>query len=130
MDQGEARDPRHAFLNDLEEEIAQGKTAGDVIILAIDLTENTWDSDSARTIESWGLINALKTRHPDLPPVAACSINTRNMPIDETWCSPSRQKIQAGMAGFGSPSMLALNRTVRSKTNKKTKCEEENRQLF
>jgi hypothetical protein len=75
----------------------------------LDLNDDTWNSDAARQIESWGLIDALKDRHPDLNPVATCNKNTRNKPIDGIWSSPGINILQAGMTEFGSPDMKSMD---------------------
>jgi hypothetical protein len=50
---------------------------------------------------SWGLSNMHKTSHPNLPTVATCNKNRRNIPIEGIWCSPSIDIVSAGMTGFG-----------------------------
>jgi hypothetical protein len=75
-DQKEPRDPRKACLDDLEQCILTWIEECNNILLGLDLNDSTWNSDEAHQIESWGLINAHKTRHPDLPPVATCNKNT------------------------------------------------------
>jgi hypothetical protein len=101
IDHSEAREPRMAFLDDLEAQITQWQEAGDIItILGAYLNNNTWDSNEAKHIEHWGLVNAHKMRHPDRPKVATCNKNTRNIPIDGIWCSPGIEIEQAGMTSF------------------------------
>jgi hypothetical protein len=68
--------------------ISEWQDLGDTIIIDIDLNDNTWDSEEARRLESWGLVNTHKARHPTREPVATCNKNTRNIPIDGIWCSP------------------------------------------
>jgi hypothetical protein len=104
-----SKEPRQGFLDDLKNAITTWRQQGELIILGLDLNDNTWDSDEANQIESWGLINALKDRHPDLAPVATCNKNNRNKPIDGIWCSPGIDILQAGMTGFGSPNMGSMD---------------------
>ena len=108
-DQHIDKEPRQGFLDDLKQQIELWRDQGNIIILGLDLNANTWNSDDARQIESWGLINALKERHPNLPTVATCNKNTRNTPIDGIWCSPGIQILQAGMTGFGSPDLGSMD---------------------
>jgi exonuclease III len=68
MENEEYWDPRLAFLDDLEEEIKRWQAEGNLIILGVDLNDNTWTSPEAQRIEQWGLKNALKHQHPTLPP--------------------------------------------------------------
>jgi hypothetical protein len=104
-DQGNARNPRQAFIDDLTEQITKWKEEGNLIILGLDLNDNDWTSTAAQAIESWGLINVHTTHHPDLPTVATCNKNQSNIPIDGMWCSPGIEIISAGMAGFRSPDL-------------------------
>jgi hypothetical protein len=96
-------EPRQAFLDDLGAEIRKWKADGNLIILGLNLNDDTWDSPAADTINDWAILNALKHHHPTLPNVATCNKNTRNKPVDGIWCSPSIEILQAGMTGFGSP---------------------------
>jgi hypothetical protein len=107
-DHGEAWNPKIAFLDDLKTLISEWQEAGDTIILGIDLNDNTWDSEEAQRLESWGLVNAHKSRHPNQAPVATCNKNTRSIPIDGIWCSPGIEIIQAGITGFN-PTHLTTN---------------------
>ena len=67
----------------------------------MDLNDDTWDSNAAKVVESWGLINTLKQEHPTLPKVASCNKNTRSIPIDAIWISPGIDCNACGMLGFG-----------------------------
>jgi hypothetical protein len=71
----------------------------------MDLNDNTWTSAEALRIENWGLKNALKQHHPNLPTVATCNKNQSNKPVDGIWCSHSLEILNAGMTGFGSPNI-------------------------
>jgi hypothetical protein len=99
-DQGNQRNPRQAFLEDLAAQITKWKAEGNLIILRIDLNNNAWTSEAAQIIESWGLINVHTTHHPELPAVATCNKNRSNVPIDGMWCSPAIEITSAGMSGF------------------------------
>ncbi len=61
MEVGEYWEPRLAFLDDLEKEIVQWRNEGNLIILGIDLNDNTWTSPAAQRIEQWGLNKRSKT---------------------------------------------------------------------
>jgi hypothetical protein len=102
-DNKEAKEPRQAILDDLEPLVTQWQDTGELLIIGLDLNDNSWDSDEARQIESWELVNTLKERHPDLPQVATCDKNTQNKPTNGIWCSPGLEILQAGMTSFGSP---------------------------
>jgi hypothetical protein len=104
-DQGNARNPRRAFIEDLGEKITKWKEKGNLIILGLDLNNNAWTSEAAKMIESWGLLNIHTTQHPDLPAVTTCNKNRGNVPIDGMWCSPAIEIISAGMTGFASPDL-------------------------
>jgi exonuclease III len=104
-DQGAARNPRQAFLDDLGDQIKKWKADGNLIILGLDLNDNAWNSAAAQTIESWGLLNVHTSHHPELPPTATCNKNRSNTPIDGIWCSPGIEIDSAGMTGFGSPDL-------------------------
>jgi hypothetical protein len=67
--QGQYREPRQAFLDDLGKAITQWKSKGNLIILGLDLNANSWNGPDAETILSWGLVNALQQQHPTLEPV-------------------------------------------------------------
>jgi hypothetical protein len=95
-------EPRQAFLDDLGKDIMKWQEEGHLIILGIDLNEDTWESPAIVIINDWGLTNAMKIHHPELPKVATCNKNTRNKPIDGIWRSPSIEILQAGMTGLGS----------------------------
>jgi hypothetical protein len=100
-DQGNQRNPRQAFLEDLAAQITKWKAEGNLIILGIDLNDHACTSEAAQTIESWGLINIHTTHHTELPAVATCNKNQSNVPIDGIWCSPAIEIISGGMTGFG-----------------------------
>jgi hypothetical protein len=104
-DQGNERNPRQAFIEDLGEQITKWKEDGNLIILGLDLNDNAWTSEAAQMIELWGLLNIHTTQHPNLPAVAACNKNRSNIPIDGMWCSLAIEKISAGMTSFVSPDL-------------------------
>jgi hypothetical protein len=105
MDIGAYGEPRLAFLDDLETDILRWQAEGNLIILGLDLNDNTWTGAETLRIEQWGLKNALKHQHPHLPAVATCNKNHSNKPVDAIWCSHSLDILNAGMSGFGSPNI-------------------------
>jgi hypothetical protein len=58
---------------------------GDQIILGLDINEDIHSQHMQDWISSWGLIDAFKQLHPDLPRVATCNKNSNNIPIDGVW---------------------------------------------
>jgi hypothetical protein len=104
-EQGNERNLRQTFIEDLGEQITKWKEDSNLIILGLDLNDNAWTSEATQTIEFWGLINVHTTHHPDLPTVATCNKNQSNVPIDRMWCSPAIEIMSGGMTGFGSPDL-------------------------
>ena len=99
-DNKQIRDPRKAFLEDLEQDVKTWMDNGEQIILGLDLNEDTWSSNSAILIETWGLMNAHKSSHPDTTKTSTCNKNNQEVPIDGIWISPGIDIAAAGMSGF------------------------------
>ena len=99
-DQKLLKEPRTAFLDDIERSIKQWINEGDQIVLGLDLNDDAWTSTAAQRIVSWGLHNTMTKTHPTLTKVATCNKNQREVPIDATWASPGIDIIAAGISGF------------------------------
>ena len=98
--QGQSREPRKAFLDDLEKDIKRWAEQGEQIILCLDLNEDSWNSIAAERIISWGLHNVMTKIHPELQKVATCNKNANNKPVDGIWASAGIEISSAGMSGF------------------------------
>ena len=99
--QNDDRAARDAFLEDLNAEIQNWLLLGDAIILCLDANENVRLGSIDRFTQQWGLVDAHHYRHPHLLPVATCSKNRSETPIDGIWCSASIDILAAGYSGFG-----------------------------
>jgi hypothetical protein len=100
-DSGQPRDPRTAFLSDLETELRQWLADGDQIILGMDVNENIYNDNIHNWTSSLGLVSPLRRTHPTLPDVATCDKGNRDIPIDGIWITPGLDVTQCGMTGFG-----------------------------
>ena len=95
------RNPRTAFFEDLDNSIKEWMAAGDQIILGIDANEDIHTGTTSTWTTAWGLVDALKQRHPTVTRVATCNKNMSNTPIDGIFISPGLNVQAAGMTGFG-----------------------------
>jgi hypothetical protein len=95
------RNPRTAFLEDLNHCIQTWMAAGDQIILGMDVNEDIHSQNMQEWTSSLGLIDALNHSHPHSPRVATCNKNSNNTPIDGIWITPGLTISKAGMTGFG-----------------------------
>ena len=100
-EQGLPRDPRKAFLDDLQTAIGVWTNEGDQIILGLDLNEFIHSNEITTWVGNTGLIPTLAKQHPRLPLVDTCDKSHSQRPIDGIWTSPGIAILQCGMTGFG-----------------------------
>lgn len=94
------REPRLAFFEDLDQQVHKWVAAGDQIVIGMDANEDLNDAPQEWT-SKWGLVNIMQSTHPQLPRVATCMSNKKDVPIDGIWTSPGLTVRSAGMTGFG-----------------------------
>ena len=97
---GEWRDPREAFFEDLDTEIQMWTLAGDQIILGMDVNEDIRHPDIIKWRDKWSLVEPLHNAHGNIN-VATCRSNESQTPIDTIWITPGLTITQTGMTGFG-----------------------------
>jgi hypothetical protein len=95
------RNPRRAFIQDLEKHVEIWIQAGNLIILGLDANDNVRTGDVNRMLRTKGLLDIHHARHPHLPPEATCNKNMNAIPVDGIWASPSLHCTAAGYYGFG-----------------------------
>jgi hypothetical protein len=77
--QGIYVDPRQQFfIEDLEVHIRQWLLDGDQLVLGLDANEDVWYGGPADYAAQWGLVDAMRTTHPQLPSVRT---HTRIPPV-------------------------------------------------
>jgi hypothetical protein len=95
------RNPRRAFIKDLEEQLDKWMAAGNLIIIGLDANDNVRTGDVNAMLCSKGLVDVHAHKHPHLPAVSTCNKNHRNIPVDGIWASPSLECTAAGYYGYG-----------------------------
>ena len=95
------RNPRRAFIKDLETQLDQWITAGDSIVIGLDANDHVRSGDVNTMLRSKGLVDAHARQHPHLSTEATCDKNKHDVPVDGLWTSPSLDCIAAGYFGFG-----------------------------
>jgi hypothetical protein len=95
------RNPRRAFTKDLEAKIDQWLIAGNLLIIGLDANDNVRTGEVNAMLRSKGLKEIHSAQHPDLPPAATCNKNSRDIPVDGIWASPSLDCMAAGYYAFG-----------------------------
>jgi hypothetical protein len=76
------RDPRRAFVKDLEEQLDSWITQGNLILLGLDANDNIRTGSVNAMIRSRGLTDVHAAQHPHLPTEATCNKNTQGIPVD------------------------------------------------
>jgi hypothetical protein len=99
--QNDDRDPRRAFIKDLEAQLDVWMTAGNLIIIGLDANDNVRTGPVNAMLRNRGLVEVHSAQHPHLPPRATCNKNTQDIPVDRIWASPSLDCSSAGYLGFG-----------------------------
>jgi hypothetical protein len=85
----------------LATQIGSWITAGNLLIIGMDANDNVRTGDVNAMLRSRGLIEVHLAQHPHLPMVSTCNKNTRDIPVDGIWASPSLDCIAAGYYGYG-----------------------------
>jgi hypothetical protein len=76
------RDPRRAFIKDLETKLELWMTEGNLIVIGIDANDNVQTGDVNTMMCSKGLIEVHLKRHPQLPTASTCNKNNQDIPVD------------------------------------------------
>jgi hypothetical protein len=95
------RNPRRAFIQDLKTQIDLWIIEGNLLIIGLDANDNVRTGDVNAMLRSRGLLDVHAARHPHLPTEATCNKNTRRIPVDGIWASPSLECTAAGYHAFG-----------------------------
>jgi hypothetical protein len=100
--QNDDRNPRRAFIKDLEAQLDLWMTAGNIIIIGLDANNNVRTGPVNAMLRSRGLVEVHSAKHPQhLPPRATCNKNAQAIPLDGIWAPPSLDCSSAGYLGFG-----------------------------
>ena len=94
------RDPRSAFFEDLDAEIARWSLEGDQIILGFDANQDTRSPDIQAWRTKWHMYEPL-TKHHGPNNIATCRSNSSQTPIDTVWMTLGLDCTRCGMTGFG-----------------------------
>ena len=95
------RNPRRAFVADLKAALEHWANEGNLFIIGIDAHDNVRTGDVNAMLRSIGLVDIHHSKHPHLPTVSTCNKNTRSIPVDGIWASPSLECQAAGYFGYG-----------------------------
>ena len=95
------RDPRRAFIKDLEKKLDTWIMEGNQILIGIDANDNIRTGDVNAMLYSKRLHDVHAKQHPHLPTEETCNKNTQGIPLDGIWASPSLECSAAGYCGFG-----------------------------
>jgi hypothetical protein len=95
------RNPFRAFIKDLEKQLELWIQAGNLLIIGLDANDNVRTGDVTMMLRTKGLLNIHHAQRPHLPPEATCNKNTKAVPVDGIWASPSLHCTAAGSYGFG-----------------------------
>jgi hypothetical protein len=99
--QKDDRNPRRAFIKDLQADLEKWKDEGDLFIIGLDANDNVRTGDVNAMLRSLGLVDVHHQKHPHLPTTATCNKNNRDIPVDGIWVSPLLECTAAGYYGFG-----------------------------
>jgi hypothetical protein len=95
------RDPRRAFIKDLEALIETWTTEGNLLIIGLDANDNVRTGAVNAMLRSKGLLDAHAAQHPHHPTEATCNKNKQDIPVDGIWTSLSLECSAAEYYGFG-----------------------------
>ena len=95
------RNPRKAFTQDLATDLDAWTSAGNLIIIGMDANDNVRNGEVNTMLRNRGFVEVHAARHPQLPTASTCNKNTRNIPVDGIWASPSLDCLAAGYYGYG-----------------------------
>ena len=85
--QGDEREPRQAFMEDLCSALQTWLQDGDHIVLGMDANDDLRKGEVTRTLERLGLEERILQRHRDRAPQATYHRNTKGKPIDGIFSS-------------------------------------------
>jgi hypothetical protein len=88
-------------VKDLQEVLTKWKAKGDLFIIGMDANDNVRTGDVNAMLRSLGLVDVHCDKHPHLPTVSTCNKNTKGIPVDGIWASPSLECVAAGYFGYG-----------------------------
>jgi hypothetical protein len=86
LTQGDKRCPRIAFIEDLEKDLKQEQSDGDLLVVMMDGNMNMRDSPLAKMLAAYNLKEAFLSKHGINCP-ATCKRNNSCTPIDSIWTS-------------------------------------------
>jgi hypothetical protein len=95
------RNPRRAFIKDLQKSITTWTEEGNLLIVGMDANDNIRTGDVHKMLRSAGLVDVHHSLHPHLSTESTCNINTQDIPVDGIWASPSLDCVAAGYYGYG-----------------------------
>ena len=101
QDQNDDREPRHAFFQDLAQELDEWTLLGDHIIICGDVNESVFHSSITDFLEPFNLRNLIFTTHNPSNAPRTYYRTTSGRIIDGMWGSPS---IQVAQCGYSDPS--------------------------
>ena len=99
------RNPRRAFVKDLQAALKIWSTEGNLLIVGMDANDNVRTGDVNAMLRQSGLVDVHHSKHPYLSTVSTCNKNTQNIPVDGIWASPSLDCVAAGYYGYGELTM-------------------------
>jgi hypothetical protein len=88
-------------VKDLQAALTTWKEEGDLFIIGMDANDNVRTGDVNAMLRSMGLVDVHCEKHPHLPTVSTCNKNTKGIPVDGIWASPSVECTAAGYYGYG-----------------------------
>ena len=97
----ENRNPRRAFIKDLQEALEQWQSEGDLFIIGLDVNDKVCSGDVNSMLWTLGLIDVHHSKHPHIPTMATCNKNNQDIPVDGIWASPLIDCTAAGYYRFG-----------------------------
>ena len=101
LDQGDAQNPRAAFLQDLAMDITIAIMAGEMIIVCGDVNQDVNGNTITSYFASLGLHHLLFLRHLPTTAPATYNWNTTQTSVDGVWASINLNLIRGGYLDFG-----------------------------
>jgi hypothetical protein len=95
------RNPRRAFIKDLETQLTKWLAEGNLIIIGLDANDNVRTGEVNAMLRNQGILDVHATQHPHLATESTCNKNSQSIPVDGIWASPSLECTAAGYFGYG-----------------------------
>ena len=95
------RNPRRAFIKDLEAALTTWSGEGNLFIIGLDANDNVRTGDVNKMLRRLGLVDIHQFKHPHLSTESTCNKNTQDIPVDGIWASPALDCIACGYYGYG-----------------------------